>query len=177
MSETKKTHCLITQSLGRKIKIHAKNHHYLGVNNAVKSLIDRKKTKGRLGVFWHTQGSGKSFSMIFFAQKVMRKVPGNYTFVVVTDREDLDSQIYHNFASTGVITEKHVRAADGEGLKRLLREDHRYVFTLIQKFRTGNGEKYPELSNRSDIIVIPDESHRREYHRLAPNTRMPPPSP
>jgi len=163
--------CLYQEIRGGTIKILAKNHQYLGVNKALKSLLDRKKNKGRLGVFWHTQGSGKSFAMIFFAQKVLRKVPGNYTFVVVTDREDLDRQIHDNFASTGVITEKHVRAADGEGLKRLLREDHRYVFTLIQKFRTGKGERYPELSNRSDIIVMTDEAHRSQYDLFALNMR------
>src|SRR2546425_2140310 len=163
--------CLFQEIRGGTIKILAKNHQYLGVNNALKSLLDRKRNKGRLGVFWHTQGSGKSFSMIFFAQKVFRRVPGNYTFVVVTDREDLDRQIYKNFASTGVITEKHVRAANGEDLKRLLREDHRYVFTLIQKFRTDKGKKYPELSNRSDIIVVTDEAHRSQYDLFALNMR------
>lgn len=156
---------------GGTIKILAKNHQYLGVNNAIQSLLSRKKNKGRLGVYWHTQGSGKSFSMIFFAQKVLRKIPGNYTFMIVTDREDLDTQIYRNFASTGVITEKHVRAANGEDLKRLLREDHRYVFTLIQKFRTDKGQTYPELSNRSDVIVMTDEAHRSQYDIFALNMR------
>ncbi len=162
---------LYQEARGGTIKILAKNHQYLGVNNAIQSLLDRKKNKGRLGVFWHTQGSGKSFSMIFFAQKVLRKVPGNYTFVIVTDREDLDTQIYRNFASTGVITEKHARASDREDLKRLLREDHRYVFTLIQKFRTDKGKTYPELSNRSDIIVMTDEAHRSQYDIFALNMR------
>jgi type I restriction enzyme R subunit len=155
---------------GSTIKILAMNHQYLGVNNAIDSLRDYAK-KGRLGVFWHTQGSGKSFSMIFFAQKVLRKLPGNYTFVVVTDREDLDDQIYENFASTEVITEKHSRAENGQELKRLLREDHRYVFTLIQKFRTEKGAKYPELSDRSDIIVMTDEAHRSQYDIFALNMR------
>jgi len=156
---------------GGTIKILAKNHQYLGVNNAIKSVLNRKKNKGRLGVFWHTQGSGKSFSMIFLAQKSLRKQPGNYTFVIVTDREDLDDQIYRNFASTGVITEKHLRATSGVALKRLLRENHRYVFTLIHKFRTEKGERYPELSNRSDIIVMTDEAHRSQYDVFALNMR------
>ena len=156
---------------GGTIKILGKNHQYLGVNNTIESLLARKMKKGRLGVFWHTQGSGKSFSMIFFAQKVLRKIPGNYTFVIVTDREDLDTQIYHNFASTGVITERHVRATSGNDLKLLLREDHRYVFTLIQKFRIEKGKQYPELSNRSDIIVMTDEAHRSQYDTFALNMR------
>ena len=131
------------------------------------------QNQGRLGVFWHTQGSGKSYSMVFFAQKMLRKLPGNWTFVVVTDRDDLDDQIYKNFASAGVVTEPEdaVRAASGEHLKQLLREDHRYVFTLIQKFHTRKGETYPVLSTRSDIIVMPDEAHRTQYDTLALNMR------
>lgn len=156
---------------GGTIKILAKNHQYLGVNSAIKSALNWKKNRGRLGVFWHTQGSGKSFSMIFFAQKMLRKLTGNYTFVIVTDREDLDDQIYRNFASTGAITEKHLRATSSEDLSRLLHEDHRYVFTLIQKFRTEKGKRYSELSNRSDIIVITDEAHRSQYDVFALNMR------
>jgi type I restriction enzyme R subunit len=94
--------------------------------------MDIRSHEGRLGVFWHTQGSGKSVSMMFFAQKVLRKVPGNWTFVVVTDREDLDDWIYKNFASAGVITDGQAQATSSTHLRRLLQEDHRYVFTLIQ---------------------------------------------
>src|ERR1700726_4193109 len=100
--------------------------------------------KRQLGVFWHTQGSGKSYSMVFFSQKVLRKIPGNWTFVIVTDREDLDGQIYRNFANTGAALEdeKRVRADSGDNLKQLLnQENHRYVFTLIQKFGTVCGER------------------------------------
>ena len=112
--------------------------------------------------------------MVFFSQKVLRKIPGNWTFVIVTDREDLDGQIYRNFANTGAVLEdeKRVRADSGESLKRMLnQEDHRYVFTLIQKFHTEHGEKYPELSERSDIIVITDEAHRSQYDIFARNMR------
>ena len=105
--------------------------------------------QGKLGVFWHTQGSGKSISMVFFAQKVLRKLPGNWTFVIVTDRQDLDDQIYKNFANVGAVTEKEAHAESGKGLQRLLQEDHRYVFTLIQKFGTEKGQKYPKLSDRA----------------------------
>jgi len=154
-------------------KILAKNHQYLGVNNAIRAVQNIKENQGRLGVFWHTQGSGKSFSMIFFSQKVLRKLPGNYTFVIVTDREDLDDQIYKNFANVGVVTEpeKTVRAGSAEHLKQLLQEDHRYVFTLIQKFRIERGKVYPKLSDRSDIIVITDEAHRSQYDIFAQNMR------
>jgi type I restriction enzyme R subunit len=140
----------------------------LGVSVAVEVLVAVST-----GVFWHTQGSGKSFSMMFFSQKVLRKLPGNYTFVILTDRKELDEQIYRNFASSGVVTEPEdtVRADSGEGLKQLLREGHRYIFTLIQKFHTENGGAYPVLSKRDDIIVIADEAHRSQYDTYALNMR------
>ncbi len=156
---------------GGLIKIVAKNHQYLGVNNALETMGEIKTRKGRLGVFWHTQGSGKSVSMIFFSQKVLRKLPGNWTFVIVTDRKELDGQIYKNFASSGVITESKPQAESSRHLRRLLTEDHRYVFTLIHKFRTETGEAHPVLSEREDIIVITDEAHRSQYDRLAMNMR------
>ncbi|MCK5173908.1 MAG: type I restriction endonuclease subunit R, partial [Planctomycetes bacterium] len=124
-----------------------------------------------LGVFWHTQGSGKSVSMIFFAQKIFRKIPGNWTFVVITDRKELDGQIYKNFAGTGVITESLAQATSSANLRQLLTEDHRYVFSLIHKFRTEIGEEHPKLSDRSDIIVIVDEAHRSQYDIMAMNMR------
>jgi type I restriction enzyme R subunit len=127
------------------VKLVAKNHQYLGVNNAIEALHGIKDREGRLGVFWHTQGSGKSVSMVFFTQKVLRTVPGNWTLLVVTDRRELDDQIYKTFQDTGAVTEGHVQAQNGEDLKRLLREDHRYVFSLIHKFRTEKGATYPML--------------------------------
>ena len=154
-----------------RVKLIAKNHQYLGVNNAMEALGEINERQGRLGVFWHTQGSGKSISMIFFSQKVLRKIPGNWSFVVVTDRKDLDEQIYKNFVSTGVVSEGKAQAESSRHLRRLLREDHRYIFTLIQKFRTEPGEKHPVLSERDDIIVITDEAHRSQYDTLALNMR------
>ena len=161
---------LFQEASGGVYKIVGKNHQYLGVNNAVQALDDIKDNQGRLGVFWHTQGSGKSFSMAFFSQKVLRTIPGNWTFLVITDRTDLDSQIYKNFANTSVVTED-CQAESGEHLKQLLSEDHRFIFTLIQKFGTKKGEKYPKLSDRSDIIVMTDEAHRSQYDTLALNMR------
>ncbi|CEF49221.1 unnamed protein product [uncultured bacterium] len=155
---------------GGLVKIVAKNHQYLGVNNSVAALEQIKANQGKLGVFWHTQGSGKSFSMVFFSQKVLRKVPGNWTFVVVTDRDDLDNQIYKNFRNTAAVTEE-CQADNGEHLKQLLQEDHRFIFTLIQKFVTKQGKKYPKVSDRSDIIVMTDEAHRSQYDTLALNMR------
>jgi type I restriction enzyme R subunit len=158
---------------GRLIKILGKNHQFLGVNNAVAAVQQIGQNRGKLGVFWHTQGSGKSYSMVFFSQKILRKQPGNWTFLILTDREDLDDQIYKNFAYAGAVTEpeKEVRARNADHLKQLLREDHRYVFTLIQKFRTERGAVYPKLSDRSDIIVIADEAHRSQYDTFAQNLR------
>ncbi len=152
-------------------KLIAKNHQYIGVNNAIESVKNKDKNKGRLGVFWHTQGSGKSYSMIFFSQKVLRKLPGNYSFIIVTDRIDLDGQIYKNFVDVGAVTKKEAQASSGSKLKQLLTEDHRYVFTLIQKFGTDPGEAYPMLSERSDVIVMTDEAHRSQYDVLAMNMR------
>jgi len=163
--------CLFQEVPGGLIKLTAKNHQYLGVNNALEALAEIRQRDGKLGVFWHTQGSGKSVSMMFFAQKVLRKLPGNWTFVVVTDRQELDGQIYKNFASAGVVTEGHAQAESSKHLRQLLKEDHRYVFTLIHKFRTERGEAHPVLSERRDIIVITDEAHRSQYDTLALNMR------
>ncbi len=156
---------------GGQVKLVSKNHQYLGVNSALEALANVQERGGRLGIFWHTQGSGKSVSMVFFAQKVLRRVPGNWTFVVVTDRKELDTQIYKNFVSSGVVTEEGAQATSSAGLRQLLAEDHRYVFTLIHKFRTEPGTAHPVLSTRSDIIVIADEAHRSQYDTMALNMR------
>jgi len=153
------------------IKLVSKNHQYLGVNNVIKAVHRIRHNQGRLGVFWHTQGSGKSVSMIFFSQKVLRKIPGNWTFVIITDRQELDNQIYQTFQKAGVIIEGHVQANSSKHLRKLLREDHRFVFTLIHKFRTENGEKHQILSERDDIIIITDEAHRSQYDIMAQNMR------
>jgi type I restriction enzyme R subunit len=152
-------------------KVIAKNHQYLGVNNTVEALRGIRKNQGKLGVFWHTQGSGKSYSMIFFSQKVLRKIAGNWTFLIVTDRVELDEQIYKNFANSGIIHEPEAQAGSGDDLRRLLSEDHRYIFTLIQKFRTEPGVPYPVVTTRDDIIVIADEAHRTQYDTFALNMR------
>lgn len=157
-------------------KIVAQNHQFIGVNKALKVFEERKnqkeEDKGKLGIFWHTQGSGKSFSMIFYARKIWRKMTGNFTFVVVTDRDDLDGQIYSNFLNTETV-KKHdaARPKDSEEMRDFLSQNKRIVFTLIQKFRYPKGKDYPLLSNRDDIIVIVDEAHRTQYKSLAENMR------
>ncbi|MBI5710280.1 MAG: type I restriction endonuclease subunit R [Candidatus Eisenbacteria bacterium] len=146
-------------------KILAKNHQYLGINSSLAALHEVRGRHGRLGVFWHTQGSGKSFAMVFFAQKVLRKVSGNWTFVVVTDRAELDDQIYRTFQACGAASER-CQAESAAHLRELLGENHRYVFTLIHKFRTTE-----QASDRRDVIVLTDEAHRSQYDTLALNMR------
>ena len=152
------------------VKIIGQNHQFLGVNNAIASMLEaRKLGHGRGGVFWQTQGSGKSFSMVFFAQKVLRKITGNWSFVVVTDRVELDDQIAKTFKAVDAVSEaesKTCHAASGADLRALLRGNHRYVFTLVHKFQT------PEvLTDRADVVVLTDEAHRSQYDTLALNMR------
>jgi type I restriction enzyme R subunit len=126
---------------------------------------------GKLGVFWHTQGSGKSYSMAFFAEKVRRQISAKFTFLLMTDRNDLDSQIYRTFVGCGVADEQTPRASSGEELKGLLKENHRYVFSLIHKFNQDVNPREP-YSTRDDIIVISDEAHRTQAGKLARNMRL-----
>lgn len=160
---------------GGLIKKTAKNHQFLGVNKAIARLVELRESnereRKRLGVFWHTQGSGKSLSMVFFTQKVLRKLKGNWSFLIVTDREELDDQISKTFKATGATAREDVRATSGEHLKALLRGNERYIFSLIQKFRNEPGQPYPILSDRSDVIVITDEAHRSQYDIFALNMR------
>ena len=153
-------------------KILARNHQFLGVNRAVEAVRERKALQGRLGVFWHTQGAGKSYSMVMFTRKVHRKLGGNFTFLVLTDRDDLDNQIYKTFAGCGVADHDRdpCRAESGQHLSRLLGEHKSHVFSLIQKF---NQEVDPDspYTVRDDIVVITDEAHRTQYGTLALNMR------
>jgi len=159
-------------SSGQTVKIIARNHQLLGVNRAIDAVLKREGRQGKLGVFWHTQGAGKSYSMVFFTRKVHRKLGGNFTFLICTDRDDLDTQIYKTFAGCGLVDNDRdpCRAANGEHLAALLNEHKTYVFTLVQKF---NKDIAPEAgySLRNDIIVITDEAHRTQYGTLALNMR------
>jgi type I restriction enzyme R subunit len=151
---------------------HAADAH--GVQMEVKRvelpLVERVHADlGRLGVFWHTQGSGKSYSMAFFAEKVRRIVPGNFTFLVMTDREDLDDQIGRTFIGCGITDEKTPRASSGKELQEILRGNHRFVFSLIHKFNQPVAKPYSE---RDDIIVISDEAHRTQAGKFARNMRL-----
>jgi type I restriction enzyme R subunit len=159
---------------GGLVKMVAQAHQYLGVNAALERLWQvRAGRDKKLGVFWHSQGSGKSMSMVWFTQKVLRRVPGDWTFVMVTDRAELDGQLFGNFVDAGAVPrEAKVHAESGAELRQLLGENHRYVFTLIQKFHPAPGEKtMPVLSERDNVIVITDEAHRSQYDTLAMNMR------
>ncbi|MBK9300604.1 MAG: type I restriction endonuclease subunit R [Bacteroidetes bacterium] len=161
-----------------KVKIIAKNHQFLGVNNAIVALQNKEGNKGKLGVFWHTQGSGKSYSMIFFSKKIHRKITGNWSFLIITDRKDLDSQIYRNFIETETIVEtkeqkeNYYRPADRDKLKDYLQSNRSFVLTLIHKFGIESGKTFPLLTDRKDWIVIVDEAHRTQYKGLAENMRI-----
>lgn len=163
---------LFDESSGEPKKILARNHQFLGVNLAIQSVRERKERKGKLGVFWHTQGAGKSYSMVMFTRKIHRKLGGNFTFLVLTDRDDLDTQIYKTFAGCGVVDHDRdpCRPSSGDHLSHLLAEHKSHVFSLIQKFNqdVDPNEGYTQ---RDDIIVITDEAHRTQYGTLALNMR------
>lgn len=154
----------------KRIKIIAKNHQYLGVNNLMESVKRREELKGKLGVFWHTQGSGKSYSMVMFVRKVKRKLHGNFTFLIITDREDLDEQIHKTFVRSEVIGDKEeCQPGSAEQMRDFLSGNKPIVFTLIQKFQYDKTKQYPVLSTRNDIFVLVDEAHRTQYKQLAEN--------
>lgn len=154
----------------KRTKIIAMNHQFLGVNNLMENVKNRDKLKGKLGVFWHTQGSGKSYSMVMFVRKVRRKLKGNFTFLIITDRDDLDTQIHKNFIRAEVIGEKEECQPKNAGqMRQFLSGNKPMVFTLIHKFKYDKTLKYPILSERNDIIVLVDEAHRTQYKNLAEN--------
>jgi type I restriction enzyme, R subunit len=172
---------LYDDSIGSTVKLVGRNHQFIGVNKAIehfKHLQDKfergeiaEEEKRKLGVFWHTQGSGKSYSMVFLAQKIHRKFQGTYTFIVVTDRLELDKQISGTFKAVGAIGDKDVHADSGKDLKKLLKTDNRYIFTLIHKFNFTE-----EITERKNIIVLSDEAHRTQGGSLALNMRNAMPS-
>ena len=155
---------LYDHSDGHTAKILARNHQYLGVNEAMKAYANRNLNDGKLGVFWHTQGSGKSYSMVFFAKKVRRKMEGTPTFVILTDRDELNSQISDTFENCGLlgtdIKASQFIATSGDDLVRKLQGNPSFIFTLIQKFNKPNEKPiYPD----HDIIIMSDEAHRSQY--------------
>jgi type I restriction enzyme R subunit len=143
-------------------------HQYHAVNKAVACTVQAAAPAGdrRIGVVWHTQGSGKSLSMVFYAGKIAQHPAlANPTLVVLTDRNDLDGQLFDTFARCQqVLRQAPVQAESRAHLRELLRvASGRIVFTTIQKFLPEPGERYPSLSDRRNIIVIADEAHRSQY--------------
>lgn len=160
---------LFDHSNGNTAKILARNHQYLGVNEAVKAYEARKLNDGKLGVFWHTQGSGKSYSMVFLAQKIRRKFAGSPTIVVLTDREELNKQISDTFENCGLLGKSkssQFMATSGDDLVSKLKGNPSFIFTLIQKFNKPEAAPiYPD----HDIIIMSDEAHRSQYGIFADN--------
>lgn len=167
---------LFDNSIGSIVKLIARNHQFIGVNKAVEHFkatqeqvakgLASKEDAQKLGVFWHTQGSGKSYSMVFLCQKILRALGGGYTFLLVTDRTELDTQIYNTFTGVGAVQDVNVKATSGEHLKALLKTDQRYIFSLIHKFNFDE-----VITERDNIIVISDEAHRTQGGSLAMNLR------
>ena len=150
----------------------AQYHQYYGVNKAVAATVKAKKPKGngKVGVFWHTQGSGKSLSMVFYVNKVkVSPTLKSPTFVFLTDRNDLDGQLHKTFLRTGY---PHAWQASGvDALRERLQTPSGIVFTTIQKFEDEEEKLAGGLSPAENIIVIADEAHRSQYAKLAGNVR------
>lgn len=150
-------------------KILARNHQYLGVNEAIEAYRDRKLRDGKLGVFWHTQGSGKSYSMVFLAQKIRRKFSGSPTIIVLTDRDELNKQISATFESCGCLNGMKSSTfvpSSGARLVEMLKGNPSYIFTLIQKF---NNDHPDPITPNHDIIIMSDEAHRTQNGLFADN--------
>lgn len=166
---------LFSDDGGDVVKIMSKNHQFIGVNKTLNNAANFEELKGKLGVFWHTQGSGKSYSMVFLSQKIHRKFQGSYTVLVVVDRSELERQIYDTFTAIGALkANEKVIAQSREHLRELLKQNHKYIFTLIHKFSIDpkKESEYPLLSERDDIIVISDEAHRTQGGVFARNMRF-----
>ena len=149
-----------TEAPGGLVKAVAKNHQYLGVNSALEAVDGLDDRDGKLGVFWHTQGSGKSLSMLWFTQKVLRKRPGNWTFVMVTDRKELDDQLYETFADSGAITSGvNVHAETSAHLREFRRSPVRVH--ADPKVHTGG-------PHGGDAGAVGTRRHHRDHRRGAP---------
>lgn len=155
---------MFKESEGKTLKILAGYHQYFAVNKAVARTSEALAGKSnKIGVVWHTQGSGKSFSMVFYAGNIIRNPEfNNPTIVVLTDRNDLDGQLYNTFCSCSrlMLRQTPIKARKREHLKDLLKvKAGGIIFTTIQKFEEGSGV----LSKRNNIIFIADEAHRSQY--------------
>lgn len=171
---------LFDESRGDVMKLMAKNHQFIGVNEVIGNVKNIEELKGKLGVYWHTQGSGKSYSMVFLCEKIHRKLGGSYTFLIAVDRQELENQLYDTFSGVGVVNDKSIIAGNKSGitgrdhLRELLAQNHKYVFSLIHKFSIDpeKESEYPLITDRRNIIVISDEAHRTQGGTYARNMRF-----
>lgn len=171
---------LFDESSGNVVKLMAKNHQFIGVNRVLDNVENIEDLEGKLGVYWHTQGSGKTYSMVFLCEKIHRKFGGSYTFLIVVDRTELENQAYDTFSGVGIVNNKNIIAGKKSGisgrehLRELLSENHRYVFSLIHKFSIDPEKEteYPLITDRKNIIVISDEAHRTQGGKYARNMRF-----
>lgn len=166
-----KNFTLFSKDATNYIKILGAYHQYFAVNKAVKSTIEAMGKDGKAGVFWHTQGSGKSLSMVFYVNK-LQQILEKPTFVVITDRNDLDDQLYNHFVKcSDFLKQTPKQASSRENLKELLnnRQANGIFFSTMQKFE----ESDEPLTERNDVIVISDEAHRSQYgleEKMIPET-------
>lgn len=154
------------------IKIIARNHQYLGVNRAFESYKEHKLTDKKIGVFWHTQGSGKSYSILFLSQKIHRKLSGGKpTIVIITDRNELNKQISGTFEASGALgtlkAENYMAKSGNDLYTKLKDQNPSYIFTLIHKFNKAVG--VPPIHKDHDILLISDEAHRTNNGIFAEN--------
>ncbi|HEY9651515.1 MAG TPA: type I restriction endonuclease subunit R [Coleofasciculaceae cyanobacterium] len=167
-------HFIVFEVDGEKItKKMAGYHQFHAVNKAINRTVTATNPEGdrRVGVIWHTQGSGKSLTMAFYAGKIIQNPDlENPTLVILTDRNDLDDQLFNTFSiCSDLLRQTPVQAEDRDNLRELLQvASGGVIFTTIQKFTPENREKYPQLSDRCNIVFIADEAHRSQYG-LKPN--------
>lgn len=163
---------IVFEKTGEKyVKKMCQYHQYFGVNKTIEATKKAVRSDKKIGVFWHTQGSGKSLSMVFYVNKLRTQEEfTTSTFVFLTDELDLDNQLHKTFLSHGYPFAKRTESI-ADLKEKLKKSKSELIFTTIQKFQEKSGEEFPLLSERSDIIVISDEAHRSQYGKLALNVR------
>ena len=167
---------LFSNKLTGMVKVLARNHQLIGVNKSIEQLqnhikaykegtISKDEAK-KIGLFLHTYGAGKSYSIVFFCQKINRKFEGAYNFLLVTDRKELDAQLYNTFIKLGVLDKNTVRPSADTPLPALLKQGEKYIFALIHKYAASS-----VITQRDNIIVVIDEAHHVQSGSLALNLR------
>lgn len=162
--ELTQDYILFLESRDEKIKILAQYHQFFAIKKALEKTADARSNDGKIGVVWHTQGSGKSLTMTFYTGQLMKKF-NNPTVIVLTDRNDLDNQLFGTFSKAqSYLIETPKQAEDKDRLKELLNvSSGGIIFSTIQKFAPKSGEIVEAISTRNDIYIIADEAHRSQY--------------